>query len=165
MARKPRQKWTSDMQKVPVSNTLVLGTLTDVTAVSGGITVAALEQYRALSANLNWVLRDATEGPILVGYAHSDYSVAEIKECLEAAQSIDQGNLIAREQASRLVRRVGLIGEGENDLNDAKPIRTKLNWKMTTGDTLNVFAFNQTGGTLTTGAVIVTAGSIIIRHE
>ncbi len=165
--RRSKRKWTGNMQIVPVANALALGTLADVTAVSGGITVAATEAFRALSVKLNWAVRDFPVGigPVTVGICHSDYTVGEIKEFLEAAASMDRGNLIAREQASRLIRRVGMFNGllTEETLNDGRPITTKLNWPMVTGDTVNAFAFNQAGVSLTGSAEVVTNGTVFIK--
>ncbi len=165
--RRRRRKWTGDMQIVPVANALALSTLADVTVISGGITSAATEAYRVLSAKMTWAVRDFPVGlgPITVGYAHSDYSVTEIKEALEAFAAIDRGNLIAREQASRLVRRVGVFNGllTEETLNDGKALSTKLNWPMVTGDTLNAFAYNQAGAPLTGSTEVVTNGTIFLK--
>ncbi len=99
---------------------------------------------------MTWGLNDLTvpQGPITVGYAHSDYSVTEIKECLEAFAAIDQGDKIARERANRLVRIVGTfpsqgVSLGQAVLNDGKPISTKLNWLIGIGDSVVAFAFNE----------------------
>ena len=112
------------------------------------------------------------DGPVTVGYAHSDYSVTEIKECLEAFAAIDQGDKIARERANRLVRTVGTLGAGVvagatsyDVLNDGKPVSTKLNWLINIGDSVVLFAFNESTGALTTGSFINAQGDIWIKDS
>ncbi len=104
------------------------------------------------------------EGPITVGYAHSDYTVTEIKECLEANTAISQGDKVANEKSNRLVRVVGTLGGSPNSvLNDGKPIATKLNWLITIGDQVNMFFFNEGTSSLTTGAVVNCAGNLWLQ--
>ncbi len=114
-----------------------------------------------------WTNPTATEGPLTVGYAHSDYSVTEIKECLEAVAAIDAGNKIANEQANRLIRIVGVLRSpvGGSFLNDGKPIKTRLNWLITPGDTVNVFAFNENTAALSTGSVLNLQGDLWVKDS
>ncbi len=167
MARHGRRRWTADMQSVPWTETNSLGTLADVTVVASTTLPTSDNEYRVLSVSTMWGLRGHTagEGPILVGYAHGDYSVTEIKEALEAEAVMTRGNKIAAEQANRLVRRVGFFSGDttEEVLNDGKPIRTRLNWVIPDGLTLQQWAYNQSGGGLTTGTVVMTNGKATIK--
>ncbi len=91
---------------------------------------------------------DILDGPVLCGYAHGDYTVGEIKECIESGGSIDVGDKLAQEKANRLVRIVGTFSNNGTDqadvtLNDGKPIKTKLNWLIPIGKTLSLFVYND----------------------
>ncbi len=156
------------LRKVRTIPAIALGTLADVTVQVGAVTGSADGQYRAMSHKAVWSLRDFTagEGPITVGYAHSDYSVTEIKEALEIANSINLGDLVAsREQSQRLVRVVGQFPGilAAETLNDGKPIKTRLNWAMPIGKALNVFAYNESGNSLTTGAFVQATGDLWVK--
>ncbi len=107
-------------------------------------------------------IRDFTvgEGPVTVFAAHSDYSNTEIEEALEAVTSWDMGDLIAREQANRKVRVIGtftLNDQGEEVLNDGKPMRVRLGWMLEAGDTVQ-FGLLATSGNITTGSVLEATG-------
>ncbi len=122
-----------------------------------------------VSATLTWIVSAGTagEGPVTVGYAHSDYSITEIKECLEAFAAIDQGDKVAQERANRLVRTVGTVRfpGGAAALNDGKPIKTRLNWLINIGDSVNMFAFNEDIGVLTTGALLTASGDLWVKDS
>lgn len=111
---------------------------------------------------MSWNGGTAGEGPIVVGVAHSDYTDAEIEEVLENVGSWDEGDMIDQEKARRLVRRIGQINSPataeDGLLNDGKPLKIKLNWLLTTGQTLSFFAFNKGGSSLTTGSYLVVEG-------
>ncbi len=166
-ARPRRRRWTADMQAVPYTEAFSLGTLASVTVITGTVLPASDNEYRCLSISTLWSLRNHTgsEGPIIVGYAHGDYSVTEIKQCIEAEGSMTRGDKIAAEQADRLVRRVGVFAgtTAEDTLNDGKPIRTRLNWVIPDGKTLTAWAYIQSGAALTTGSNVVLNGKTTIR--
>lgn len=165
--RRPYSGRRYSLRKVRVSPLITLGTLGSQTVIAEDLAPAGAEAYRLVTARMTWVLSGPTadEGPVTVGYAHSDYTVTEIKECIEAQASIDRGDKIAMEKANRLVRIVGsfwLKGDAEA-LNDGMPIKTKLNWRIDTGDTCKVFAYNESGSALTTGCLVNTQGTVWIR--
>ncbi len=84
----------------------------------------------------------------MVGVAHADYSNAEIEEYIENTAGWTRGNLVqTREIGRRFIRQVGIFPSGSAvtetvTLNDGKPIKTKLNWTMTTGQTLRLWLYN-----------------------
>ncbi len=86
---------------------------------------------------------------MMVGLSHSDYSVAEVEGYLEDTGGWDQGNLIqSREIARRWVKQVGIFPTPADllsavVLNDGKPIKTRLNWQLRTGQTVDLWAYNQ----------------------
>ncbi len=83
-----------------------------------------------------------------MGYAHSAYTVTQIKECLESTANIEQTNKIAQEQSQRLVRLVG-AQHGTQLINEGKPLKTKLNWLIGIGETVNMFIYNDNEATIT----------------
>ncbi len=100
-----------------------------------------------------------------MGFAHSDYSVTEIKECLETL-NIDPGNKVAQERAKRLIRIVGTFGSNANEaLNDGKPISTKLNWLITEAFQVNFFVFNDDTVALTTGSLVNFTGNMWVQDS
>ncbi len=94
-------------------------------------------------------------GPIEVGLAHSDYSLAEIEEFLELTSGWNEGDLVSREISNRKVRRIGVFDTPASasldaTLNDGKPIKTKLNWILNAGQGLQFFCYNTGGSPLAT---------------
>lgn len=164
-----RGRWNPNNKVVRVSGAIALLTLADVTLLAGSITNVSDEAYRVFSVKATYALRDFTqgEGPLEVGIAHGDYTDAEIEEWREATAAISRGDEIAREQMNRKCRHVGTFGlDSGGDasvLNDGRPIKTRLNWVIATGDTVKVWIYNRSGGPLTSGSEVVVAGSAFIR--
>ncbi len=157
-----------NLRRIRVTDEQALGTLASDIAILGGLHGAVVAAIRVVSAAMTWALNGLTEGegPITVGYAHGDYTVTEIKECLEAQASASGQDKIARERANRLIRVVGTFsGEANQSLNDGKPIKTRLNWRITPGVVLNAFVFNEGTGALTTGAFIHTQGNLWVKDS
>lgn len=87
-------------------------------------------------------------GPVMVGLAHSDYTLSEIEEFLENVTGWDEGNLQSREIENRKIRKVGVFEAPEDatkstSLNHGKPVYTKLNWIITEGDTIRFWLYND----------------------
>ncbi len=155
-----------NLRKVRITPELALATLASDTAVTVTTTGTSDSQYRCISILATWALRGLTagDGPVTVGYAHGDYTVAEIKECLESTNAISQGDKIAGEKTNRLVRIVGTFGTaGPGILNDGRPIKTRLNWAIMVGEQVNMFAFNEDTAALTTGSVLHCQGSMFVK--
>ncbi len=112
-----------------------------------------------------WSLDNLTgdQGPLIFGVAHSDYSDAEIEAVIENAGSWDTGDKVQQEIAKRLVRQIGVFASSGLDavhdqvVNDGKPIKTKLNWMLQTGDTLKMWVFNRSGSALATTVPVLKA--------
>jgi len=151
---------------VRVTPTLALGALATVTAITTGMSGVADGAYRCVSIKATWALKELAtdEGPVIVGYAHSDYTVAEIKEAIEASAAISIGNKVAQEQANRLVRQVGIFMEN-GSLNDGEPITTKLNWFIPIGDEVNLFVYNDDTVVLAATARIQVNGNMWVRDS
>ncbi len=156
---KGRKRSMSGYYKGNVDESLGLGTLASNTLVSDTWDETVNEKSLLSSIVATWSLDQLTlsQGPISFGVAHSDYTDAEIEEVIENAGSWDRGNKIAREMARRQVRVIGVfegLGETVQDVNfnDGRPIKTKLNWVLQTGDTLKMWAYNDSATALSTTA-------------
>ncbi len=155
-----------NLRKAKTTAELPLATLATDTAVKVALVSAADGPYRCMSVTLTWVLKGLTsgEGPITVGLAHSDYTVAEIKEAIESAGAISLGSKIEQEQGNRLVREIGTFDSNlSSALNEGEPIKTRLNWRMNVGDTPVAFAYNNDDNSLTTGAILHVSGPIWVK--
>ncbi len=152
-----------------VDEVLPLGALGAVSLTTVPFDDTVVDRTLISSLVATWSIGEFTkatgDGPILVGVAHSDYSAAEIEEVIENTGSWDEGDLISREKANRKVRIIGVFRSrdaagavGQMSLNSGKPIKTKLNWILTPGDTLDMFAYNLGSSALTTGALVQAQG-------
>ncbi len=130
-----------------------LGTLASKTAVLAA-TDTVIDRTLVSSVKATYTLSNLAEaanaGPIEVGVAHGDYTLAEIEAYLELATSWKETDLLDKEIQSRRIRRIGVFdspaaataGTGAYTLNDGKAIRTKLNWILTNGQGLNYWIYN-----------------------
>ncbi len=135
-----------------------LGTLAGNTAVLIPTQVVT-ERTLVSSIQATYALAGMTAGdnigPIEVGVAHSDYSLAEVEEFLERSNSWAEADLPAREISSRKIRRIGMfevpasVGESVS-LFDGRITKTKLNWIVNAGQGLNFYAYNAGGQALAT---------------
>ncbi len=128
----------------------VVGANFDSVMVERGVVTSLVAAYsiRGLSSA-------SDDGPIMVGVAHSDYDDAEIEEYIENLGSWDPGDKISQERARRQIRKIGVFESRAEateavTLNDGKPIKTKLNWQLSTGDTLKLWAYNMGASPLAT---------------
>lgn len=136
-----------------VDETLSLGTLAGRTLVLVGFDEGVEERTWISSLKASWSLDDWTAGanigPFLVGVAHSDYTAAEVEAWIEQTTSWKEGDLIAtREVGRRLIRQAGILrssnidGVGVSVLNEGRPFTLKLNWMLTSGQNLDLWAYN-----------------------
>ncbi len=128
-----------------------IGTLAGVTLISTTFDETVNERTLVSSIVATWAISNwtaiASNGPFLVGVAHVDYSAAEIEAVIENTGSWDEGDLVQQEVANRKVRIVGtLVPAGSaaesSRLNDGRPVKTKLNWILNQGDTLQAWVYN-----------------------
>ncbi len=151
---------------LPVSGSVQLSTLASGVVIKSNLIANLSEDFFAISMDLAWTIRDLTagEGPLQLIVAHGDYTVTEIKEYLDVDLS-NPANLIAREQGSRKIRRVGFFTgiAADEVLNDGKQIRTRLKFILNDGVSLDCGVHNQSGATLTTGATVIFAGQVYGR--
>ncbi len=152
-----------------VDEDLDLGTLAAKTLLAGAFDEIVGQRMLVSSVVATWTLDGilAGQGPLLFGIAHSDYSSPEIEEVIENTGSWDEGNKVAQEIAKRQVRIIGTmvnqLDTGTDDVqwNDGRPVKTKLNWILNTGDTLDLWAYNLSTAALTTSAPILRASGHI----
>ncbi len=152
--------------KGSVDEELNLGTLAAKTLV--GVLFDETVSERALISSLvaAYSMREYTpaiaDGPILIGVAHGDYTDVEIEAFIEATKSWEESDLVAQEVNKRKIRKIGIfeVPVNANDgvtLNDGKSIKTKLNWILTSGQTLRLWAYNMGSSALATTAPVVSA--------
>ena len=154
MAKKPsaaRRRKFRKYLKGQVDHNLALGTLGAKTVIRTNVGDTVNERTFVSSARLSWSMdnytKAATDGPILVGIAHGDYTAAEIEGWLENSDSWNEGNLVQQEISKRKIRLVGTFespvdSAAASRLNDGKPITTKLGWILLQGQTISVWAYN-----------------------
>ncbi len=152
-----------------VDEKLALGTLAASTLVGDNFDESVEERTLVSSLVASYSMDNLTapQGPIQFGVAHSDYTDAEIEEVIENTDSWTEGNKISQEISKRLVRKIGTFAAEaiptsagavvDLDFNDGNPVKTKLNWILTTGQTLKYWAYNQSSSALATTAPIITA--------
>ncbi len=168
--RRYPKRGSYSLRQVRLAASLPVGALDtlDVGATQA-LTNASTDPYRLISiiASYNWSDVTTNDDGMTFGVAHSDYTSAEIEECIEAQASIDRGDKFAQEQANRLVRTIGTFqkasGASDGEFNSGKMTKIRLNWKMNTGDTLNLWFRNGSDTIYTTGSDILVNGSLWVK--
>ncbi len=150
-----------------IEENLDLGTLASKTLIADTFDETVEERTFLSSIVVSWSLDQLTapQGPISFGVAHSDYSDAEIEQVLEAVASWKEGDKIAQEVSKRLVKQIGVFvspvgaagGITDVSFNDGRPKKTKLNWILTSGKTLKMWAYNDSASALVTTAPFMRA--------
>ncbi len=154
-----RRYSTQRFRQANFTDTTGLGTLASVTAAVAALTNGVSDSCRVTSVKAAFVWDDAadSDGPLIVGFAHSDYSVTQIKEYIESTDALDWGDKAAQEQSSRQVRIAGVLHAPE--FIKLATRKYKLNWLLAEGDTINQFIFNS-GAALTTGSEMLCMGQV-----
>ncbi len=166
---KRRRRYSPGFAAISFTTAISLGTLGSDTVVTQAMFSNAFEEnFYAMSCKAQWGYRNGTitEGPVEVGYAHSDYTVGEVAEKLSADESNVRGDKIANEQSRRDVRRAGMFAGAVTDdvLNDGRGIKTALRFRIGNNFNLNVYARNRSGAVLTTGGLIIITGTLYGRY-
>lgn len=171
MAKHTRgRKRRSRFQAVRFNAQTALGTLADATVLNTAITTLTQDAY-LISADVSVSFRGATalDGPIQFGFAHSDLSVTEIAECLDASIPNDSA-IIEKERARRPVRRIGRVMEmiatgGSGMWNGGNEKRVKLGFFVSGDQELVGWVRNQFGAPLTTGAIVEWQGTLYLSWK
>ncbi len=177
MARRARGRYRRGQRRrtprrIRVAAGVSTTALATLDVVTGPIVAVATETYRLLSVKLSYTWEDIAaviDDGMEFGLAHSDYSATEVEECLESQSSIDRGNKTEAERSGRWVRSLGRISNygnvaegGSAPFNGGRPLKTRLNWQMTTGDTLNLWIRNGSGTIWTVGGSVQAIGDMYI---
>ncbi len=173
MANKPRRKGRRkfNLRRVRIAAAVTVGALDTLDVTSSTIHPTPVNPLRVVSAKLAYSWADigaAIDDGFEFGLAHSDYSAAEIEECIEASAAIDQGDKIAQERANRLVRSIGImpasgVTASGRVFNDGRIVHTKLNWLIGIGDSVVAWIRNGSGVIYTTGSSLLVQGDLWIR--
>ncbi len=172
MARKGSKR-RFNLRKVRVSTNGTIGALAAFDVVKGTVLAASTNPYRIVSTELAYSTVDlgaTIDDGQEVGVAHGDYTAAEIEECLESQAAVDIADLLEQEKTNRLVRSIGFAqgtGGASSDqsasINNGRPVKTKLNWKVGIGDTFDAWVRNGSDTIYTSGATLSIIGHVWVR--
>ncbi len=170
LAAKKGRRRRFNLRKVRVTSTLAVGALAALDVAAGNLTNVVTDEMRFISCNFAYTwstISGGTDDSMEFGLAHSDYTAAEIEECLEAGASIEIGDKIAQERANRLVRSVGIIANETASVaakfNNGMKVKTKLNWLIGEGFALQAWVRNATGTVYTTGSSLIVSGELWVK--
>ncbi len=168
-----KRKRKFNLRKVAMTPALAVGVLATLDVIKAAGTSAVTNTLRVISIEQAWSITDlgaSIDDSFQFGVAHSDYTAAEIEECLEATAAMDVGNKVENERANRWVRSIGVLqlsGAGAVDggiqFNDGRPKKTRLNWLLSIGDTIDVWVRNGSGTVYTTGAILNGIGHLWVK--
>ncbi len=135
-----------------IDHRLDLGTLGANTLISSDLTDKVEEPAYVSSVNAAYSMDEFTplsdRGPVLFGWAHSDYTSAEIEAFVENAGSWSEGDKVQQEIAKRKIKQVGIFQENviqgaHHTFMDGKSVTTKLGWLLIDGQTLKFWCYNM----------------------
>ncbi len=138
---------------------VTLSTLADGAAIKQDNPIAIQEDLRILSIDLIATLTGSTneEGPIYYGIASDDLTAAEIASAINVDGPLGPGDIGRKELAERPVFVLGAFmpdAEGNGDIGPQNK-RHSIRWTFyNNAGGYTYFAFNASGGVLTTGAVV-----------
>ncbi len=166
-ARKSRRR--KGFVAIPFQGNLALGNLG-----AGGIIKANLlgtdfgEDYFCFSMDLLMHLETNTagDGPLKMGVAHEDLTLAEIVEAI-TAELTDPDDIIAKERARRPVRTVSSFnGLAATEItNDGQMKRIKVGWSIGDGHNLDLWAQNDDADARQTGGIVQFSGVLYGRWQ
>ncbi len=151
---------------MPFNATVGLGAPTNLLVGASQLFTANFDnEFYAHSIFTAWGMDDHTpgEGPLEIGFAHSDYTVAEIGEALDNTSNT-RGDLVENERRGRKVRSCGWFsGQNVNEvLFDGATKRCGLGFVLADGTNLNFWTRNH-DTTMTTGSQINLIGVLYGR--
>ncbi len=163
------KKW----HKLNFGEELALGTLAPLTVIEDNvIDDLATERVHISSAMVMASVSGLAggEGPVQVGFAISDWTVAEIAEKLaQSSNGWSRSDLASQEE----IQRKGIVtfgavtgdtGSGDNVIGDGDYVKVWLNFDLAIGQTISMFAYNTMSGSLTTGGELTMAGHFNYRY-
>ncbi len=156
MGRKSKRQW----------QTVEIDALIDVGAaglpvddlVAGFMTADAADDNfiaTSLEATYTFQVETAAEpsgvGPFHFGIAKSDYSSAEIEAWFENQAGFTRADLVAQELSRRHIKQIGVFmpeavaanAKVNVVVNDGKPIKTRLNWRIVEGTRISMWMYNN----------------------
>ncbi len=144
------------------SDLITLSTLANNTAIKQASPMAITEDYRIIKAEIAAQLNGVTSGetPIHLYLANDQLSVAEVAEAIAGPGPLDRSQRIQQERAERAVFYLGSFMGNDTEIplrghDGQEAVITKtVRWTFSSGVGWTLLAFNQSGGTLTTGAVV-----------
>ena len=141
---------------------ITLSTLANNTGIKQASPMAITEDYRIISMELAAQLEGVTssETPIHLYLCNDELSVAEIAESITNVGPLDRSDRLQQERAERSVFLVGTFNgtavsipirghDGQEGI-----VKKTIRWTYSSGQGFTLVAFNQSGGTLTTGGVV-----------
>lgn len=142
-----------------IDHLLSLGTLAGSDLIASDLVDAVEEPVYVSSVKAAYSLDSMTPGtdvgPILCGWAHSDYTDAEIEAWVENQGSWSAGDKVAQEIARRQCKQVGIFDidelvAGFARINNGATFTTKLGWVLIEGATLKFWCYNMGTAALAT---------------
>ncbi len=155
------------LRRIRLTPELALAALATDTVLVANLILGSEQEYRFISMKGTWSIHNHTpgEGPIAFGVAHGDYTVTEIKECLESFLSISPGDKIAEERSNRMVRQIATFSgvAASETVNNGNPIKTRLNWAIQDSTAVLMWFYNEDTNDLTTGTVATFSGNMWVK--
>ena len=166
-----KRKRDRNFVAIPFSFSLALSTLGNDTVIKSQALGSNFGEDIFL-VSLDWMATlnnfNAGNSPVTIGLAHSDLSITEIAEFLDA-ELTDPDDIIFKERTKRPVRRLGIFvneaGGTEVVLNHGNIKRTKIMFSVGDGHNIDFWARNQSGGALTSGAQYNVFGTLFGRWQ
>ncbi len=166
MARKTSKRRRGGVKAIRVDATTTLGALASGVFITGILIPTVEQEHFAISMDISVTMGDHTvaQGPLAVGVAHGDYTVAEISEWFNST-GVMAGDQIALERSRRKIRDIcALDGEATTEKAfDGSVKRIPLRFKVEDGESVNIWAMNQDDDPLTTGTFIRVYGKYFYR--
>ncbi len=164
-----KRRSTKGLIGVPVNvPDFALGALADEVVIANDLVTGDSSNQRRIywTSFKGYITSDNVtlgQGPIEIGCAHSDLSVAEIAEALDAA-NVSLDDITARERARRPVRSWGVFTARDITewLNNSVRADQCFKIGFSTGEDFEpvIWARNHSGGALTTGGVVNAFGKL-----
>ncbi len=141
---------------------ITLGTLTAANSIKQATGIALTEDFRLIKMELSAMLTGFTagEGPIHLYLCNDELSTTEINEAINASGPVDRNDRVAQERAERAVFLVGSFGASaaSEELHGADGqeflVNKTIRWTFSNPEGWSLVAFNDSGATLTTGAIV-----------